>query len=81
MTKMTQPQLENYVLEQHFRGRDIELISKLLMVNFKVRRGPKAIDKILKMRVQHYSIERFGLGKTFANRIVTRDRYNHTLEK
>jgi hypothetical protein len=81
MTKMTQPQLENYVLEQHFRGRDIELISKLLMVNFKVRRGPKSIDKILKMRVPHYSIERFGLGKTFTNRIAARELYNHTLEK
>jgi hypothetical protein len=81
MTKMTQPQLENYVLEQHFIGRDIELISKLLMVNFKIRREPRAIDKILRVRVPHYSVERFGLGKSFANRNATAKRYNHTLEK
>lgn len=81
MTKITQPQLENYVLEQHFRGRDIEIISKLLLVNFKVRREPKAIDKILRARVPHYSIERFGLGKTFVSRNATAKRHSHTLEK
>ena len=81
MTKITQPQLEKYVLEQHFMGRDIELISKLLMVNFKIRRGPKAVNKILKVRVPHYSFERFGLGKTFANRNAAAKLHNHTLEK
>ena len=78
-SKLTQPQLENYVLEQHFNGKDIEIISRLLMLNFKIRRGPRAIDKILKVRVPNYNIERFGLGKTFADRNAVTKRHNHTL--
>lgn len=82
--KLTELQIENFVLERYEQGYDIPIISRLLLVNTGHKRNVKNIEKILlnyKKMQGGYTTGRIGKGKTFSDRIATRDRYNHTLEK
>ena len=82
--KLTPPQLENFVLERYKLGYEPEIISRLLLVNHGMQRNARNIVKIIldcKNRTKYDNIKYAGIGKTFANRIATRELYNHTLEK
>ena len=84
MNRLTQLQLENYVLERHELGYTPDIIARLLLVNHGIKRNLPSIEKILfnyKRLKRSFTIGNVGKGKTFIDRITTRDRYNHTLEK
>jgi hypothetical protein len=82
--KITQSQLENYVLERHKLGYEPETVRRLLLVNYGRQPTIKSIVKIIldcKNRGKYDAIKHNGIGKTFTNRIAARELYNHTLEK
>jgi len=82
--KLTQPQLENFVLLRHAQGFEPEIIKRLLLVHHGMTVKSKDIVKVIldcKNRTKYDAIRYNGIGKTFGNRIATRELYNHTLEK
>ena len=82
--KLTQLQLENFVLERHEQGFTPDIISRLVLVNLGLKRNIRVIEKILfnyKRLQRSCTTGVVGKGKTFTDRIAARKRYNHTLEK